>query len=155
MIRTPVSHSIRLDTADRTVHDIAVVRAAYGHVINYSSRVELEVDRNVLELLTLLPDFDPLRLTRHLPTPSVRWLHPAGRVGRLRRVHRLIPASSVGHVLRIGLEPVHDVLQIRTRRRHGLPGQGGVVLCGHLLPSRSPVPAPSTGGLPSSLPDRG
>ncbi len=32
------------------------VRDRFGHVIDYLARVELEVDRNVLELLTLLPD---------------------------------------------------------------------------------------------------
>jgi len=46
---------IPLDSVDRTVHDPWQVRTQYGHVIDYLSRVELEVDRNVLELLTLLP----------------------------------------------------------------------------------------------------
>jgi hypothetical protein len=47
---------ISLDSVDRTVHDPRRVRASFGHVIDYLARVELEVDRNVLELLTLLPD---------------------------------------------------------------------------------------------------
>jgi len=46
---------IRLDSVDRTIHSPHRVRQAYGHVIDYLARVELEVDRNVLELLTLLP----------------------------------------------------------------------------------------------------
>jgi hypothetical protein len=46
---------IPLDSVDRTVHDPTAVRERYGHVIDYLARVELEVDRNVLELLTLLP----------------------------------------------------------------------------------------------------
>lgn len=33
----------------------ALVRERYGHVIEYLARVELEVDRNVLELLVLMP----------------------------------------------------------------------------------------------------
>jgi hypothetical protein len=40
---------------DRTVRRPALVRDAYGHVIDYLARVELEVERNVLELLTILP----------------------------------------------------------------------------------------------------
>jgi hypothetical protein len=47
---------ISLDSVDRTVHDPRRVRDTFGHVIDYLARVELEVDRNVLELLTLLPD---------------------------------------------------------------------------------------------------
>ena len=47
---------ITLDSVDRTVADPRRVREGFGHVIDYLARVELEVDRNVLELLTLLPD---------------------------------------------------------------------------------------------------
>lgn len=49
---------IPLAGVDRTVHDARAVRQAFGPVIAYLSRVELEVDRNVLELLTLLPDVE-------------------------------------------------------------------------------------------------
>lgn len=41
---------------DFTVVDPVALSARYGHVLDYMARVELEVDRNVLELLTLLPD---------------------------------------------------------------------------------------------------
>jgi hypothetical protein len=47
---------IRLESADRTIIDPAALRARFGHVIEYLTRVEQEVDRNVLELLTLLPE---------------------------------------------------------------------------------------------------
>ncbi len=47
---------IALDSVDRRVRDPRAVAARYGHVIDYLARVELEVDRNVLELLVLLPD---------------------------------------------------------------------------------------------------
>lgn len=47
---------LSLDAVDRTVHDPEAVAERYGHVIDYLARVELEVDRNVLELLVLLPD---------------------------------------------------------------------------------------------------
>lgn len=47
---------ISLESVDFTVHDPAALRDRYGFVLDYLARVELEVDRNVLELLTLLPD---------------------------------------------------------------------------------------------------
>ena len=37
--------------------------ARFGHVLDYMARVELEVDRNVLELTTMLPD--PPEVDRH------------------------------------------------------------------------------------------
>jgi hypothetical protein len=47
---------IPLDSVDLTVRDPAQLRESYGHVLDYMARVELEVDRNVLELTTLLPE---------------------------------------------------------------------------------------------------
>lgn len=47
---------IALDSVDRQVREPSAVADRYGHVIDYLARVELEVDRNVLELLVLLPD---------------------------------------------------------------------------------------------------
>lgn len=47
---------IPLHSVDRTVRDPEAVRTRFAHVIDYLARVELEVDRNVLELLTLLPN---------------------------------------------------------------------------------------------------
>lgn len=46
---------LRLDEADFTVHDPAGFDRRFGHVLDYMARVELEVDRNVLELTTMLP----------------------------------------------------------------------------------------------------
>lgn len=46
---------IPLSSVDRTIKQPELIRAKYGHVIEYLARVELEVDRNVLELLVLLP----------------------------------------------------------------------------------------------------
>ena len=40
-----------------------LVARKFGHVIDYLARVELEVDRNVLELLVLLPDVDETNKT--------------------------------------------------------------------------------------------
>ncbi len=47
---------IELDSVDRGIRAPDAVAQRYGHVIDYLARVELEVDRNVLELLVLLPD---------------------------------------------------------------------------------------------------
>jgi hypothetical protein len=47
---------IDLATVDYAVRRPAELNLRYGHVLDYMARVELEVDRNVLELTTLLPD---------------------------------------------------------------------------------------------------
>ncbi|GAB6986573.1 GTP-binding protein LepA [Nocardioides pyridinolyticus] len=47
---------IELSTVDFTLRQPETFNARYGHVLDYMARVELEVDRNVLELTTLLPD---------------------------------------------------------------------------------------------------
>ncbi|SDD75345.1 hypothetical protein SAMN04489747_1661 [Auraticoccus monumenti] len=47
---------IALSSVDRTVKNPRLVSQRFGHVLDYLARVELEVDRNVLELLVLLPD---------------------------------------------------------------------------------------------------
>lgn len=47
---------LQLGPVDRTVLDPRAVARRFGHVIDYMARVELEVERNVLELLMLIPD---------------------------------------------------------------------------------------------------
>lgn len=54
---------IALDSVDRTIKRPDLVAQRFGHVIDYLARVELEVDRNVLELLVLLPDVDDTNKT--------------------------------------------------------------------------------------------
>ena len=54
---------ISLDSVDRTIKQPGVVARKFGHVIDYLARVELEVDRNVLEILVLLPDVDETNKT--------------------------------------------------------------------------------------------
>lgn len=49
---------LSLDAVDRAIHRPEYVRERFGGVIDYLARVELEVERNVLELLILLPDID-------------------------------------------------------------------------------------------------
>jgi len=47
---------IELASVDWTVLNPVEFEARFGHVLDYMARVELEVDRNVLELMTMLPD---------------------------------------------------------------------------------------------------
>ncbi len=54
---------ISLDAVDFTVRRPREFEARFGHVLDYMARVELEVDRNVLELTTMLPD--PPEIDRH------------------------------------------------------------------------------------------
>ena len=51
------------NSVDRTIKRPDLVKSRFGHVIDYLARVELEVDRNVLELLVLLPDVDDTNRT--------------------------------------------------------------------------------------------
>ena len=54
---------IDLDSVDYTVRAPHQLGERFGHVLDYMARVELEVDRNVLELTTMLPD--PPEIDRH------------------------------------------------------------------------------------------
>jgi hypothetical protein len=54
---------IQLDSVDFTVKRAQEFEARFGHVLDYMARVELEVDRNVLELTAMLPD--PPEIDRH------------------------------------------------------------------------------------------
>ncbi|WP_337191850.1 GTP-binding protein LepA [Nocardioides flavescens] len=54
---------IPLDSVDFTVHRPREFERRFGHVLDYMARVELEVDRNVLEITTMLPD--PPEVDRH------------------------------------------------------------------------------------------
>lgn len=46
---------IALASVDFTVHDPATVRERFATILDYLARVELEVDRNVVELQTIMP----------------------------------------------------------------------------------------------------
>jgi hypothetical protein len=55
--RLAVEHPpIDLDSVDYSVRNPIEFARRFGHVLDYMARVELEVDRNVLELTTMLPD---------------------------------------------------------------------------------------------------
>jgi ParB-like chromosome segregation protein Spo0J len=91
---------IELDSVDWTVLDPVALSARFGHVLDYMARVELEVDRNVLELVTMLPD--PPEVDRHfyadvwhLDTVSAkpRVLAVLGHLDRVQDVSRRAPAG--------------------------------------------------------------
>ncbi|GAA2823928.1 GTP-binding protein LepA [Kribbella solani] len=54
---------IPLDSVDYTMKKPGLLAEKFGHVLDYMARVELEVERNVLELNILLPD--PPEVDRH------------------------------------------------------------------------------------------
>jgi hypothetical protein len=54
---------IDVASVDFTVRNPALLRDRFGPVLSYMARVELEVERNVLELETLIPD--PPEIDRH------------------------------------------------------------------------------------------
>ena len=56
---------IELDSVDYTMRAPDHLGERFGHVLDYMARVELEVDRNVLELTTM-----PVRKTRRRPSMS-------------------------------------------------------------------------------------
>ncbi|WP_454227002.1 hypothetical protein [Propioniciclava flava] len=47
---------IRMDSVNFTVNNPDVLRTRFAGVLDYLARVELEVERNVLELLTIMPN---------------------------------------------------------------------------------------------------
>ena len=109
---------IDLASVDFTVVDAVALSERFGHVLDYMARVELEVDRNVLELLTLLPDppevdrafyadvWQPQEV-RHgeiLDELQTRIGRPPATPERERVSARLRVLGALGH-----LDPVQDV----------------------------------------------
>ena len=47
---------VPMESVDFTVRDPATMRARFAGVLDYLARVELEVERNVLELITIMPN---------------------------------------------------------------------------------------------------
>lgn len=112
---------IDLASVDFTVHRPQLLADRYGHVLDYMARVELEVDRNVLELITLLPD--PPAVDRHFYADV--WQPQEIRHGqildelqiRIGRPNALPDVSAVGTKLKVlgalaHLSPVQDVVRM-------------------------------------------
>lgn len=112
---------IDLATVDFTVRDPQTTAARFGPVLDYMARVELEVDRNVLELTTMLPD--PPEIDRHFYADV--W-HPQEirhgqildelqqRLGRPAATPDLDTVSLKMHVLGVlgHLAPIQDVVRM-------------------------------------------
>ncbi len=112
---------IDLASVDFTVRRPRLLAERYGHVLDYMARVELEVDRNVLELITLLPD--PPAVDRHFYADV--WQPQEIRHGqildelqvRIGRPNALPDVSAVGTKLKVlgalaHLSPVQDVVRM-------------------------------------------
>jgi hypothetical protein len=109
---------LTLDSADLTVHKPELVTQRYGAVFDYLTRVELEVERNVLELRTLMPDATEVDRFFYADVWSPQELQH----GRL--------LDALQHEL--GMPPATPDLELSTRMRvvgllSHLPGMLGVI----------------------------
>jgi len=111
---------IELDSVDRTIKDPDLVAARYGNVIDYLARVELEVDRNVLELLVLLPDVDDINKTFYADVWQPQEIQHGLILDRLQQDLGRQPANphlSVSFKIKIlgalaSLKPVQDIAKL-------------------------------------------
>ncbi|GAB3598266.1 hypothetical protein GCM10027446_28070 [Angustibacter peucedani] len=112
---------IPLDSVDRTVLRPDLVRDQYGPVIDYLARVELEVERNVLELLTLLPDAGDTDRMFYAEVWSPQEAHHGLVLDRLQQDIGRPPATpdtgTVSAKIKVlgalsHLRPVHDVTRM-------------------------------------------
>jgi hypothetical protein len=112
---------IDLDTVDRHVVNPRAVRERYGDVIDYLSRVELEVDRNVLELLTLLPNVAEIDRHFFADVWQPQEIHHGLALDRLQQDIGMAPSNpDVTGILRsvrlLGtlahLRPVQDIVRL-------------------------------------------
>jgi hypothetical protein len=111
---------IRLDSVDRTIKRPDRVMAKFGHVIDYLARVELEVDRNVLELLVLLPDVDDINKTFYADVWQPQEIQHGLILDRLQQDLGRQPANphlSVSFKIKIlgalaSLKPVQDIAKL-------------------------------------------
>jgi hypothetical protein len=117
---------ISLDSVDRTVKRPDLVMSKYGHVIDYLARVELEVDRNVLELLVLLPDVDDTNRTFYADVWQPQEIRHGVILDRLLvDGHYIVPLYDAGgqwvarwkHIGRPDHQPLHG-FELRTAWRN-------------------------------------
>ena len=95
---------IDLASVDLAVVDPAAVDRRFGHVLDFMARVELEVDRNVLELAILLPD---------PPEIDVRFFRDVWHPQEIRHGEVL---DAVQHQLgRAGAQPDLDSMGLKIR----------------------------------------
>jgi hypothetical protein len=111
---------IPLDSVDRTIKNPRLVAERYGHVIDYLARVELEVDRNVMELLVLLPDVDDANKTFYADVWQPQEIQHGLILDRLQQDLGRKPAKphlEVNFKIKMlgglaGLKPVQDIARL-------------------------------------------
>lgn len=111
---------IPLASVDRTIKRPELVAARFGHVIDYLARVELEVDRNVLELLVLLPDVDDTNRTFYADVWQPQEIQHGLILDRLQTDLGRSPASpylDVSYKIKVlgalaSLKPVQDIAKL-------------------------------------------
>jgi len=111
---------IALDSVDRTIKRPDLVAGKFGHVIDYLARVELEVDRNVLELLVLLPDVDDTNKTFYADVWQPQEIQHGLILDRLQQDLGRQPADphlSVSFKIKImgalaSLKPIQDIAKL-------------------------------------------
>jgi hypothetical protein len=134
---------IRLDAVDRTIKNPDLVKRRFGHVIDYLARVELEVDRNVLELLCLLPDVDAINKTFYADVWRPQEIQHGLILDRLQTDLGHAPAQphlEVSFKIKIlgalaSLKPIQDIARLlyyltgaSTERQAVLAYMGGVLV---------------------------
>lgn len=132
---------IDLATVDFDVRDPEQLRDRYGHVLDYMARAELEVERNVLELATLLPD--PPEVDRYFY--SEVWGPQEARHGEILdqlqvTIGRPPAQTDLSHVsakirvlgLLAHLEPIQDVVRMLYYLT-GMTTERSALLSYHLL----------------------
>ena len=108
---------IRMESVDFTVNDPHRMRTTFAGVLDYLARVELEVDRNVLELLTIMPNASAVdRAFYHDVWWDQEIAHGKILVELKRRIHlpEAEPLLEVGYAVKaLGalarFEPIQDV----------------------------------------------
>ncbi|NYG60597.1 hypothetical protein BJ980_003520 [Nocardioides daedukensis] len=112
---------VPLDSVDYTVHRPELLAERYGHVLDYLARVELEVDRNVLELTAMLPDASAVDRRFYSEVWQPQEIHHGLILDKLQTVIGRPPAvtdtTTVSPKIRIlgalaHLSPVHDVVRM-------------------------------------------
>ena len=112
---------IDLASVDFTVLQPELLEKRYGHVLDYMARVELEVDRNVLELTTMLPDPPEVDRTFYADVWQPQEIRHGQILDELQtRLGRSAATPDLDHVgakLRIlgalaHLDPVQDVVRM-------------------------------------------
>ena len=112
---------IDLGTVDFTVRNPRLLGKRYGHVLDYMARVELEVDRNVLELIAMLPDPPPVDRTFYADVWQPQEIRHGQILDELQvRLGREPASPDLDHVsakIRIlgalaHVEPIQDVVRM-------------------------------------------